>query len=76
MGHQVAEHLLAAAQLAEFGEDQPDAVLDTPIGVEAGYSVGVTDQARRQVLDQLAPPGLREPPGVEPQADTMELRLG
>ena len=75
VGPQEAEDFLRAAQLAEFAEDQADAVLNALIGVELGRSVGIAEQTGREMLHQLAPPGLREPTRVQPQADTMKLRF-
>ena len=75
MGPHETEDFLRAAQLAEFAEDQADAILNALIGVELGHSVGIAEQAGREMLHQLAPPGLREPTRVQPQADAMKLRF-
>jgi hypothetical protein len=56
---QPQEDLAAAAELAELGEDQPDCLLDTLVGIHLDPVVLAPAEARRQGEAQLAPSGLR-----------------
>ncbi len=69
---QERQDFLNRAQLHELVEHQMQSLLNAQIGIEHHRLVQIADQARRQVLHQLAPRGLRQSTRVQSQSEAME----
>ena len=69
------QYLARAAELTEAGEDKPDHLLQTQIGIEPKPDFTVPDVAERNRYPQFAPAGLG-PSGIQhPRPQDAELEL-